>query len=237
MSRRYTFVFGLLGGASGFFGIVAAGPTNGISLVAVYPAASFLLMAVAYGGGGSKLLGKRVDGGRRWWARLLLAPYLLLTRFSFLLYKMFGRHPAASVVAPNLILGRRLTALEANQFPDAAVLDLAAEFSETPAFRRPERYLSLPVLDATAPTLDQLNAAVNWISANLPHRPVYVHCALGHGRSASVLIAYLLRSGGVKSVRDGLLRLRRLRPGVGFSPGQRERLRQWESGGNPTPAT
>lgn len=234
MSPRYAFIFGLLSVACGFFSAVAAGPTNGISLAFLYPAVSFALLAVAYAGSGPQLLGKRPDGGRRWWPRLLFAPYLLLTQFSFLLYKLFGRHSASCEVVPNLFLGRRLTAAEAAQFRDAAVVDLASEFTEARPFRTPDRYLSLPVLDATAPTLEQLNLAVKWVAEQLAHRPVFVHCALGHGRSASVVIAFLLHAGRVATVKDGLRMLRQLRPGVGLSSAQRQRLERWRAARNPT---
>jgi hypothetical protein len=227
VSPRYAFVFGLLSVACGFFGFVAVAPTNGISLAFLLPAMSFALLAVAYAGVGPKLLGKRADGSRWWWARLLFAPYLFLTRFSFAVYKLLGRHAAACEVVPNLFLGRRLTAKEAERFAGAAVVDLAAEFSEARPLRRPGLYLSVPVLDAAAPTSEQFTLVVLWIAEHLPHRPVYVHCALGHGRSASVVIAYLLHSGRVNSVRDGLRHVRQLRPGVGLSSGQRERLRDW----------
>jgi protein-tyrosine phosphatase len=224
---QYAFVFALLGGACGFVGLTAIEPTHGFSLMFLSPAVSFLLLAVAYAGGGPAMLGKRADGGRRWWARALFAPYLLLTRFSFVLYKLLGRHTPTCEVAPNLFLGRRLTAVEAAPFTRAAVLDLAAEFSEARPFRTPNCYLSLPVLDATAPTPEQLNRAVEWVAQQLANRPVFVHCALGHGRSASVLIAYLLHTGTVATVRDGLRQVRQLRPGVGFSPSQRRALEEW----------
>jgi len=226
-------VFGLFAAAVGLFAVAAADPTNGASLLFLYPDVSFLMMAVAYGGGGPKLLGKRPDGGRRWMFRLLLAPYLLLTRFNFLLYKSFGRHPAVCEIVPNLFLGRRLSAKEAGQFTGAVVLDLAAEFSETRPLRKPDLYLSLPVLDATAPTVEQLNTAVVWITERLSHGPVFVHCALGHGRSASVVIAYLLHSGRVTSVRDGLRLIRQLRRGVGLSTSQRQALQRWCAARNP----
>lgn len=224
VNRSYAFVFSVLSVACGFFGLIAVGPTCGWSLLFLYPAMSFALLAVAYGGVGPKLLGKRPDGGRWWWARLLFAPYLLLTRFSFVLYKLLGRHAAVCEVVPNLFLGRRLTAGEAERVAGAAVLDLAAEFSEARPLRRPDLYLSMPVLDATAPSGEQFTFAVRWIADHLPHRPVYVHCALGHGRSASVVIAYLLHSGRVKDVRDGLRLVRQLRPGVGLSVSQRKAL-------------
>jgi protein-tyrosine phosphatase len=210
-------------------------PTRGWGLLFLYPAVSFARLAVAYSGVGPRLLGKRADGGRRWWARLLFAPYLLLTRFSFLLYKLLGRHTAACEVVPNLFLGRRLTAQEAERFADVSVLDLAAEFGEARPLRTPDRYRSLPVLDATAPTCEQFTLAVRWIAEQLPHRPVFVHCALGHGRSASVVIAYLLHSGQVPTVRDGLRRVRGVRFGVGLSASQRRGLEGWWATRNPTP--
>ncbi len=222
---RYALVFGLLAALLVFLGLVTAGPTNGFSLIALYPAMSILLIAVAYAIGRPALLGKRADGGRDWILRILLAPYLLLTRLCFLLYKLPGRHTPACEVIPNLFLGRRLTAAEAVRFPGVAVIDLAAEFSEVLVLRQPDRYLSLPVLDATAPTEEQLNAAVRWIESHIPHRPVYVHCALGHGRSASVVVAYLLRTGQVKHLREAVKFLRQIRPGVGLSAEQRVRLR------------
>lgn len=237
VSPRYAFVFGLLAVACGFFAIVATGPTNGFSLMFLYPGVSFLLMAAAYSGGGPKLLGKRPDGTRGWPYRFPLAPYLLLTRFSFLLYRWLGRHTAVGEVVRGLFLGRRLTPKEANRFAGAAVLDLAAEFSEAPPLCIPDRYLSLPVLDATASTADQLNIAVEWIAERLPHGPVFVHCALGHGRSATVVIAYLLHAGQVSSVRDGLRQVRHLRPGVGLSVSQQRALEQWWAARNPEVGT
>lgn len=226
---KYALVFALLTCACGLVGATAIEPTNGWSLVFAYPAITFALLSVAYARSEPKLLGKRYDGRRRWVSRLLFAPYLLLTRFSFLMYKFTKRHVAVCEVLPGLLLGRRLNGVEAKSFIGLAVLDLASEFTETRAFRTGEHYLSLPVLDATPPTADQFTQAVGWIAEQLPHRTVLVHCALGHGRSASLVIAYLLHSGSVASVRDGLRLVRGLRPGVGLSPPQRRALEAWHA--------
>jgi protein-tyrosine phosphatase len=66
--------------------------------------------------------------------------------------------------------------------------------------------------------------------------PVYVHCALGHGRTATVVLAYLLATGQVATLREGLARLRTLRPGVGLHRQQAELVRRWESGNSESPA-
>ena len=54
--------------------------------------------------------------------------------------------------------------------------------------------------------------------------PVYVHCALGHGRSALVTAAVLLRRGIVGDVRAAELHLRERRPGVRLKGVQRRLL-------------
>jgi protein-tyrosine phosphatase len=154
----------------------------------------------------------------------VFAPYFLLTRFSFALYRLVSRQPAVAEVAPGLLLGRRLTAKEARQLGPVAVLDLAAEFGEAKTLREQDGYRLLPLLDATAPTREQLDSAVAWIAEQLVRGPVFVHCTLGQGRSACVVLAYLLHIGRVADVREGLKLLRRLRPGVGLSAGQRAML-------------
>jgi protein-tyrosine phosphatase len=111
-----------------------------------------------------------------------------------------------------------------------SVLDLAGEF---PAARVPSRYRSLPVLDATAPSEEELRSATAWVAEAVAAGPVYVLCALGHGRSACVVIAYLLSVGSVGTVAEGVRLLRSLRPGVRLHPPQRRLLRRFE----PLPGT
>jgi protein-tyrosine phosphatase len=135
------------------------------------------------------------------------------------------------MAAPNLYFGRRLTPGEARQAQALgwqSVLDLAAEFSEVAALRAVPRYRSLPVLDGTAPTGEQLREAVAWIVEAVERGPVYVHCALGHGRTATIVLAYLLTTAEVATVREGLTRLRALRSGVGLHRQQAELVRGLE---------
>jgi protein-tyrosine phosphatase len=57
----------------------------------------------------------------------------------------------------------------------------------------------------------------------------YVHCALGHGRSATLVAAVLLELGLATDPDDAVNRIRLLRPGVALSPAQRVQLHQfWE---------
>jgi hypothetical protein len=197
---------------------------------AVCAALAFGLVAIAYAFAGPLLLLKHSSGRRRPWAWPLYWPYFLLNGLAIGLFRLTEKHPPFVEVAPNLFLGRLLTAREARrgETPDwCAVLDLAAEFPEAVPLRRAGQYRSLPVLDATAPGLEELAAAVSWLTERVAEGPVYVHCALGHGRSATVVIAYLLATGQAATVEEGLEAVRSKRPGVGLLAQQLEVLRHY----------
>jgi protein-tyrosine phosphatase len=224
VSPVYSVTFVLLSAACAALALATWPVVGWFALVFLHAALSFLLLAVAYAGAGPGVLLKRASGRRPVAAWVLFAPYFLLNAVAFGLYRWRSSQPAFVQVAPNLYFGRRLSAAEAATQPWAGVLDLAAEFAESRPLRELAGYRSLPVLDATAPSEEQLRSAVAWITAAVATGPVYVHCALGHGRSACVVIAYLLAAGEVDTVAAGVKRLRALRPGVGLNASQRRRL-------------
>jgi hypothetical protein len=190
-------------------------------------ALSFLLVAGAYFGVGPRLLFKRTDGRRFAWAWFVHWPYFGLTALSYRLALVLSREMAYVRVAPNVFLGRRLTTREARWALAegwVAVLDLAAEMPEPRPLRELTHYRSLPVLDATALSLEQLRAAVGWVQARAATGAVYVHCAMGHGRSALVVAAYLLAAGLAADSKAALKQLRELRPGVRLNRAQRKVL-------------
>jgi hypothetical protein len=214
-------VFALLALACLWAGLLSYDEAGPVVLLACYPALSFGLLATAYGRARPRLLGKRRDGRRAPWVTVALLPYFALNRVTFALYRRSARGPAVAWAAPKLAFGRRLTSREAASGGWGGVLDLAAEFVEVSPLRAAPRYLSLPVLDATAPTPDQLRQAVEFLVAE---GPTYVHCALGHGRTGCVVIAYLLAVELVRTPREGEEVLRRLRPGLRLNPAQRRAL-------------
>jgi hypothetical protein len=222
---RYSLTFLVLAAAFVVVAIAAADSVGWVVVLPLYAALSFVLLAAAYAGAGPRLLLKRATGRRSVFAWLLFAPYFLLNALTFGLYRLLSREPAYVQIAPNLFFGRRLTAREAEAAGWVNILDLAAEF---PAALVPAVYRSLPILDATAPTENELRSAVEWIAAAVGSGPVYVHCALGHGRSACVVIAYLLSVRAVGTVAEGVQRLQSLRPGVRLHPPQLRLLRRFE---------
>jgi hypothetical protein len=225
---KYGLTFLALSIASVVVGLSAWHTIGWVAAAFLYAAFTFTLLAAAYAGAGPRLLLKRRSGHQSVWGWPLFAPYFVLNTVIFRFYRQFSREPAFAQVAPNLFFGRRLSAQEAEAARWIGVLDLAGEFSEVRALRALPGYRSLPVLDATSPTEVQLQDAVAWLARAIESGPVYVHCALGHGRSASVVIAYLLSAGFVDTISEGAQRLRTLRSGVRLHAAQRRRLCAFE---------
>ena len=201
--------------------VLAWGVIGGAALLLLYLAVSFALLAAAYAGAGPRLFFKRASGKRSVLGWSLLAPYFLLNDATLGLYRLLSREPPYVQVAPNLSFGRRLTAREAEAGGWEHVLDLAGEFPEA---RTPAGYRSLPMLDAVAPTEADLQSAIEWIRGAVRSGPVYVHCALGYGRSALVAAAYLISRGIATDAKTALKHLRALRPGVRLQRPQRKVL-------------
>jgi protein-tyrosine phosphatase len=189
---------------------------------------SFLLLAAAYAGVGPRLLLKRSNGSRALSGKIIFAPYFFLNRLLFALHRLLSREVAFVEVSPNLFLGRKLTRKESQSLKWISVLDLAVEFEADPVMGRSPGYRSLPILDGTAPTKTELISSNAWIAEAVVKGRVYVHCALGHGRSACVVIAYLLSTGVVPTIADGLRHLRVARPAVRLNAAQLSALRPFE---------
>lgn len=180
----------------------------------LWPAAALLLVSLAYFGLGVAVF-QKVDGRQSWPARMLLAPYLLGAWISYRLHT--GSTPAMHAVAPGVFLGRWPRADDLNGCSPAAVLDLTAEFSAAKT-RRGRSYRNVPILDLTTPEPAALHAAVEFIEKHINAGPVYVHCALGLSRSATVVAAWLVRSQRVANAEAALRQLAELRRGVAWSP-------------------
>src|SRR5262249_16782490 len=104
------------------------------------------------------------------------------------------------------------------------VVDLTAEFPVARGVALGRDYVALPTLDGTAPQEQAFRAALTTIVAS--PGPVYLHCAMGHGRSATLAAAVLLTRGLASDVAQAEKMLRGVRPGVRLKPVQRELLRR-----------
>jgi membrane-associated phospholipid phosphatase len=216
--------------------LAAASWLGGWAAWLLWPATATGLVATGYFGFGPGVYRKH-DGKLPLSARILLAPVLLGQRLSLAHYKR--QCHAWDEVVPGVWIGRVLSDSETEAAIGqgvTAVLDLAAEFSEVPPFRRTV-YRSLAILDLTAPTAGQLREAVAFISEQASRGTVYVHCKIGYSRSAAVVAAYLMASGKEDSAESAISHLRRIRPGIVIRQEAEKAIRDFQAGYRDCPST
>lgn len=75
------------------------------------------------------------------------------------------------------------------------------------------KYLHVPTPDLTAPDMDKIDTAVDFIHQRINNNEaVMVHCAAGMGRAGTVLACYLVKY-HKHSAKDAIDKLREQRPG------------------------
>jgi protein-tyrosine phosphatase len=211
--------------AAAFTGLMLAMIFGGAAWFLLYPAASCVAVAYAYGTNRPELLPKNRHVAKPR-TTILFVPYLLGAWCSWRWY-------AANVSAWNsitsyILVGRRLLNREATVLKASgvsAVLDLAPELPPIGGLDAIE-YRHVPMLDLVPPSLIQLNAALEFIEAQPLNSKVLIHCALGYSRSAVVAAAYLIRQG--QPVHHALARVRAERSGIVLTDGMLKILREFE---------
>ena len=202
---------------------VAAHPWG---LLLLWPATSLTIVAAGYSGIGPGIFRKQ-QGRLPTGAWFLLWPVLLGHKLSLLYYARQCR--PWDELTQGVWIGRHLSSTEAEDAIKAgvtAVLDLTCESSEAPPFLG-LAYCHLPILDLTAPTTAQLEAASDFLASHSKDGTVYVHCKIGYSRTAAVAAAYLLRTGQAQNVEDALATLRRIRTNIVIRPEVAPALRSY----------
>ena len=204
-----------------------------IILAALYPHAAWLLLwsglsfgivGTAYAFQKPRVFGKRLDGTLAWGNCLLLLPYLLLTWLLWYCQTHLTFEAASHEIVPGLWLGRRVSRAEL-PIGITLIVDLTSEFVEPRDLRTAFAYLCLPTLDNAAPDKENFAAIVQEIADC--QEPVYIHCALGHGRSALVMAAVLMERRLVTSPEEVLVLIQQVRPGVRWNRAQQKFLSNW----------
>jgi hypothetical protein len=201
--------------------VVAVSADHPAYWLLLWPAVSFALVGVAYGGVGPRVFGKRPDGTLAPWALVVLFPYLALTWLLWHLARLVSRESCSHEIVPGVWLGRRALSHELPAGIEL-IVDLTAEFPRPTGVNIGRAYYCLPTLDATAPGEAGFRELVQRLAA-WPG-PVYVHCAAGHGRSATVVAGLLLARGLAADARQAEAALRKVRPGVRLNRAQRALL-------------
>ena len=196
--------------------------TGGISWILVWPGLNLLVLSAAYGFDRPALHGKSPDGRLNPAVVIGMLPYFALTWIAWHVFRRVTPEPVANEVAPGLWVGRRPYARDVPE--GALVVDLTAEFTVDPAVRSAHSLVFLPTLDARAPHLGPLREALVRIEAH--DGPVYIHCAAGHGRSATAAAAVLITRGEAKDPESAEKLMRQARPNIHLHSVQKRRLRE-----------
>ena len=152
---------------------------RGWTLLLLWPALSFLIVAGGYFHFGPRVYGKTPKGVLSPISQLLLLPYLVFLWFVWYIARLVKREPAFDQLTENIVIGRRLLSRELPEDIDH-VVDLTCEFTEPKALRACS-YHSFQILDGFVPPKGELR---RWAqhAAGLSGK-LYIHCAEGHGRT------------------------------------------------------
>jgi predicted protein tyrosine phosphatase len=100
-----------------------------------------------------------------------------------------------------------------------SVINMRTEWDDQAAGIAPPRYMHLKVIDNTPPTLEMLQAGVDFIKQEVSNGgKVYIHCAAGVGRAPTMGAAYLISKG--MSPEDAIKHIRGIRPFIRPTPAQ-----------------
>lgn len=224
--RRYGFIY--LSVATVLGSVCVTLPLVAIArLVFAWLALGFLQVATAYFACSPRLLGKRLDGTLAPWAMAIGLPVYCLNYGFRWGQRRFGGEPASTEVAPGLFVGRRPGP---DELPEGTttIVDLSAELSAHARVRAHPGYLCFPMLDDGFPEPGEIERIV--VALQDVPGPMLIHCAAGHGRSATLAAAVGLARGQFRDLTHAETSMRRARPKIRFTTWQRERLEQWYRG-------
>jgi len=167
------------------------------------------MVAAFYAAIGAEGFQKGTDGQLSLAAHALLLPYLAGAWLNSRLWTR--RQPAPDHVADGVWIGRVPSTRDAAAQPTRAILDLSAELSGP---RGMAVYRTCPTLDLAPLDAALLRRAADTIEALRRDGSVLVTCALGYGRSAAAIAAWLVRSGRAADTTQALTMIRKARPRV-----------------------
>ena len=183
---------------------------GGAWLWMLWVSVSLSVVAFAYLTGNAAVFQKQADGRLSAAATVLLLPYLVGVRLN-MVYWLRGKAKTARV-RDDVLIGS--VSGISDDLP--AVLDVCAEYPH-PRYRGV--YRVLPLLDMVAPSENDLVQAASLLEAlRRQHGKVLTCCALGYGRSAAVVLTWLLVYGGCRDLAQATAELKQARPQTVLPP-------------------
>jgi len=197
---------------------------SALSWLLIWSGLAWITAAAAYSGIGPGVFGKRVDGQLSPVNIALILPYLLPSWGLWHLQRVTSREDVCNEIVDGVWLGRRCSG---QRLPAgiAGVVDMTCEFTERREVVDGRSYVLVPTPDGHVPSLKSLVEAVEIAVGSTG--PVYVHCAVGHGRSAMFVAAMLIRGGLAGDVDEAVAIVKSRRPLVHVNQSQRRLLERY----------
>ncbi len=180
----------------------------------VWPALSLGLVAAAYAFLGAEAFQKDGEGGLGWAAWLLFLPYRI---GAWINARLWTRHdPPAVHVADGVWIGRMPLAHEVAALPTRRIVDLCAELPVPGGLDVVRAHPALDLVPLDRALLEQASASIETLRRD---GPVLVVCALGYGRSAAAIAAWLLLSGRATDAAQAVAMVRAAKPRIVLEAG------------------
>lgn len=210
----YSLFFSTLAALCAYYWFVGTTPERWLLL---WPTVSCIVMTLAYALHRPFLVsGKTTDGTVSVLLTLVNLPWLAFTWLSWLFVVLFSREPGVSPIAGTNLSISRYPLFGVDLVDFDRIFDLTAECPRL--YRSSAHYQCLPNLDGVA--LSNLQH----LSTSGPHEKVLIHCAQGHGRSATFAALLLTDSALFVTTQAAHEAILASRPGAKLAKSQRLQL-------------
>ena len=203
-----------------FFIITAALIYNlidGMNFLLIYPILTGILLFLAYLTNRPNLIiGKNENGAYNKPLMLFSLPWLLITYTVWFITNYLSRENKVDKITDSIDIG--CYPFNVNHRKYDLIIDLTSEFPR--AYKLDAPYLCLPNLDGI--NLKNIEIPVNATRDS----KILIHCAQGHGRSATYCSILMVKLGIVKNGLDALNIILKNRPGAKPSRIQYEQIKR-----------
>ncbi|KAL5568607.1 hypothetical protein UlMin_025182 [Ulmus minor] len=173
------------------------------------------------------LLAKNTDGSFPIWALVIFSPYLFFVRGFSALRRLFSGEAPYSEIVDGVYVGGWPSSPDKLPPGNPAIVDCTCEFPRMSEFGK-HAYFCVPTWDTRSPEPAAIESAVKWACRKREqNRPVFVHCAYGHGRSVAVMCALLVALGVVQDWKDAEKLIKEKRPYIRMNTLHRKALEEW----------
>jgi len=173
------------------------------------------------------LLGKNPDGSFSIWSTIMFSPYLNFVRAFSALRRLGSGEAPYTEICEGLYVGGWPSSPDKLPPGNPAVIDCTCELPRRLEFSG-HAYLCIPTWDTRSPQPAAIEAAVQWACRKrAQNRPVFIHCAYGHGRSVAVMCALLVALGVVEDWKNAERLIQERRPYIRMNALHRGALEEW----------